>query len=77
MNLNTSTVAVWLFAHPLLGIALIIWTFIWKGFGLWKAATLQQKYWFVAILILNTGGILEIIYLFFVAQKYKVEVLEN
>jgi methionyl-tRNA synthetase len=48
---------------------LYIWSLIWKGLALWKAADLKQKNWFVAMLILNTIGILEIAYLFFFAKK--------
>ena len=46
------------------GLALIsIWTLIWKGFALWHSAKNQQKGWFIAIMILNTMGLLPIIYL--------------
>ncbi len=77
MNITGQAIAQWLIDNPLLGITLIIWTFLWKGVALWKAAGLRQKYWFVAILVLNTIGILEIIYIFFVARKYEVEVIEK
>lgn len=40
-----------------------IWSLTLKGFALWYAARGKQKWWFVALLILNTVGILEIIYL--------------
>ncbi len=43
---------------------IIVWSFIWKGLALWRAARLGQSYWFVALLVLNTVGILEILYLF-------------
>ncbi len=46
-----------------------IWSIAWKGFALWRAAHNKQQYWFVAMLILNTFGILEIIYLFRFAKK--------
>ncbi len=49
--------------------ALYIWAIIWKGLALWRSAKLEQKNWFVAILILNTLGILEVAYLFFFAKK--------
>ena len=50
--------------------ALAIWDLIWKAFGLWKAARNGQIKWFVAILIINSIGILPIIYLqFFQKQK--------
>jgi len=51
----------------------IAWSLVWKGLALWKAARLSHKRWFIAILIVNTAGILEIAYLIFVARKYTVE----
>ncbi len=55
----------------------IFWILPWKGVALWKAAQLSHMRWFIALLVLNTFGILEIIYIFFVARKYKVEVKEE
>ncbi|MDD3318232.1 MAG: DUF5652 family protein [Methanosarcina sp.] len=43
---------------------LVLWEVFWKGIALWKAARESQKYWFIAILILNTVGILPILYIF-------------
>ena len=63
--------------HPVFIALLIIWVLVWKGFALWRAATLRQKGWFIAILLINTLGLLEIIYLFLVARKYKVEFVEE
>ncbi len=63
--------------HPLVIAVVLVWSLIWKGLGLWKAAGLRQKYWFLAILIVNSFGILEIVYLLTVAPKYKVEVVEK
>ena len=48
---------------------LYLWSLLWKGLALWRAAQLKQRNWFVGILILNTLGILEIVYLFFFAKK--------
>jgi hypothetical protein len=48
---------------------LYLWSLVWKGLALWRAAQLKQRNWFVGILILNTLGILEIVYLFFFAKK--------
>ena len=50
-------------------IALIVWTLIWKGMALWRAAKLDNKIWFVILLVVNTVGILEIIYLFAISKK--------
>ena len=60
------------FSGPIFGVLLlplILWSLVWKGLGLWFAAKNAQKYWFIAILILNTLGILEIAYLFYFAKK--------
>ncbi|MDB5265373.1 MAG: hypothetical protein JWM39_86 [Parcubacteria group bacterium] len=43
--------------------AVAIWTIIWKGLGMWRAARNHQMVWFLVFLIVNDIGILEIIYL--------------
>jgi hypothetical protein len=45
-------------------VALAVWSLVWKGFALWKAAGQKDAAWFVALLILNTAGLLEIFYIF-------------
>lgn len=50
-------------------VVLIAWTLAWKGWALWKAARLNHKAWFVVLLLVNTLGILEIIYIFAVAKR--------
>lgn len=52
-------------------ILLLLWTLVWKGFALWKAARRGEKVWYVVILVLNTIGILEILYLFAFSKKSK------
>jgi methionyl-tRNA synthetase len=47
---------------PLFALA-ALWTVIIKGFALWHSARAGQKWWFIALLIVNTLGILEVIYL--------------
>ena len=48
---------------------ILIWTLPWKGVALWKAAQNSHKKWFIALLVLNTLAILEIIYIFYFAKK--------
>jgi hypothetical protein len=48
---------------------LFLWSIIWKGLALWNASKNSQRNWFVIMLVLNTAGILEIIYLFRFAKK--------
>mgnify|MGYP001558753821 CR=1 FL=1 len=45
-------------------VIILIWSLIWKGFALWKAAKNNSPIWFVVLLVVNTIGILEILYLF-------------
>lgn len=47
---------------------ILLWTIFWKGFALWNAGKREARLWFVFLLILNTFGILEIIYIFFVLK---------
>ncbi|MFH1855428.1 MAG: DUF5652 family protein [bacterium] len=61
MVLETSTL-IWI-------TPLIVWSVIWKGIALWKSGRNNQLKWFIAILVLNTAGILPIIYLKFFQKK--------
>jgi hypothetical protein len=45
-------------------ILTLLWSLPWKGVALWKAARNSQKGWYIALLILQTLGILEILYIF-------------
>ena len=57
--------------HPAFIALAAMWSLIWKGLALWKSAKNNQKYWFVALLVLSTIGVLEIIYLAFFQKKGK------
>ncbi len=50
-------------------IPLGIWELIWKGIALWRCGRNNQPDWFIAILVLNTMGILPIVYLKFYQKK--------
>ncbi len=66
----TGSVPVW--AIFTIIITLSVWSIVWKGLALWKAARLQHQKWFIALLIVNTLGILEICYIYFVARKIEM-----
>ncbi len=55
--------------YGLYALLLTLWTLPWKGWALWLAARRHEKWWFIAILILNTVAILEIIYIFAIAKR--------
>ena len=48
---------------PLTLVVILILISIIKGFALWKAARRKEKTWFWCLLLLNTAGVLPIIYL--------------
>ncbi len=45
-------------------VAVIAWSLAWKGASLWRAARNGSKPWFVALLLTNTLGVLDAVYLF-------------
>jgi len=48
---------------------LLLWGLVWKAIALWKAARRDQLVWYIVLLVVNTVGILEIIYIFAVAPR--------
>ena len=50
-------------------IVAVVWSSVWKALALWKAGRQNQKGWFVALFVINTLGILEILYLFVFGKK--------
>ena len=49
---------------PTLLIILLIWSLAWKGVALWKSARKKHLIWFIILFVINTMGILEILYIF-------------
>lgn len=44
-------------------IPFVLFELILKGFALWRAAKKNQNVWFIALLVINSMGILPLIYL--------------
>jgi hypothetical protein len=56
---------------PIVWAAAIVWSLVWKGIALWHAARSNQLGWYIALVFINTLGVLEIIYLvFFKRSKF-------
>lgn len=47
-------------------VIIAVWELFWKGWALWRAGTNKDKKWFIVLFVLNTVGILPIIYLFLI-----------
>jgi methionyl-tRNA synthetase len=43
---------------------IVVWSLVWKLVALWKAATKKSLVWFIVLGVINTVGILEILYIF-------------
>ena len=64
--------------NPYLVMALLIWSMFWKSLALWRAAKGNQRYWFVGLLLINSFGILELVYLFrFAKNRLTVEEIKQ
>ena len=59
----------YLAAHWTLLVLVLVWSFVWKGLALWRAAREDSVPWFIALLVVNTVGILEILYLFLFSRR--------
>lgn len=63
MSYTISTTTAWI-----IGI-LAVWELVWKGFALWRAAQRDNMAWFVVLLVINSAGILPIVYLLLHRQQ--------
>ncbi|HEY4510508.1 MAG TPA: DUF5652 family protein [Candidatus Paceibacterota bacterium] len=52
-------------------LLIALWSLPWKGYALWRASERKEKWWFIFILIANTAGILEILYIFIFSHGEK------
>ena len=56
---------------------LAVWSLVWSGLALWKSARNNDRYWFLAFLVIHTAGILEMLYLFVFAKNKLVLVSDR
>lgn len=69
MNYWGGSFPVFPFLGILILIPLMIWSIVWKGWALWKSARAGSKGWFIVLLIVNTLGILDILYIYIFSKK--------
>lgn len=53
-----------------LGILAVI-DIVLKGWGMWRAARMNKQIWFIALLLVNSVGILPAIFLLLTKDEYK------
>ncbi len=56
-------------------LVIILWSLPWKGYALWKASRRNQPLWFVILFLVNTAGLLEILYIFALSKSKQSETL--
>ena len=44
-------------------LVVVLWELLWKAVALWRAARRSQSLWFMLLIIINSAGILPIVYL--------------
>ncbi len=57
--------------NPMIMYPLLIWSIFWKGLALWRSARMNHKGWFIALLVINTVGIFEIVYIIVTRDRYR------
>lgn len=55
--------------HQWVIVLVAVWTILWKGVALWRASGNRSIAWFIVLLLINTLGILDIIYIFAFSKK--------
>lgn len=43
--------------------SIVIWDLVLRGYGMWRAAEHHDRNWFIALMLVNSAGILPLIYL--------------
>ncbi len=62
-----------LLGNPWVIFLIVFWTIPWKAVALWRAVKNNHKKWFVALIVLNTLAVLEILYIFVFSKGKKTE----
>jgi hypothetical protein len=65
---NFNQLLVQFVSHPGNAVFFLVWAVFWKGSALWKAAGKKQVIWFIVLLLINTLGLLEIAYIFYLSR---------
>lgn len=52
-------------SRPEFFLVILAWSIFWKGMALWKSAQNRHLAWFIVLLVVNTLGLLEIAYMFY------------
>jgi hypothetical protein len=68
---STLGISIWIL------IIIVIWSAVWKLIALWKSARKKQLVWFIVLALINTVGILEILYIYIFSEMKSKPVEEE
>ncbi|MBU3923698.1 MAG: hypothetical protein KJ592_02170 [Nanoarchaeota archaeon] len=54
---------------PFWVMVIMAWSVIWKAIASWRAARNDHVVWFILFWVLNTAGILPIVYILFFSKR--------
>lgn len=69
---NLNQLLTQLFSNPQFLLPFLLWHLFWKGLALWQASTRRHLVWFIILLIINSLGLLEIAYIFYL-HKWDID----
>jgi len=70
-----SNIALQLGIHLWALAVLLLWSVVWKLIAMWKSARHDSLVWFIVFAVVNTAGILEILYIFIFSKMGRKKVL--
>lgn len=50
-------------------VVMFIWSSVWKFLALWKSARKNNVAWFIVFALVNTIGVLEILYIYIFSER--------
>lgn len=56
-----------------IALVAVVWTVYWKYRAIWHAVKHENRVWVVIFLLVNTLGILEILYLFWLSKYHRTQ----
>ena len=68
-DVKVQNIGNWILANQWALMPIFVWDVTWRLLAMWRAVKENQKIWFVLFMIVNSVGLLPIIYLVFVAKE--------
>jgi hypothetical protein len=67
--INANLHPAWVAGLVMLAVIAAVWDGVWKVIAMWKSARHEQLGWFICLAVINTVGILPILYILLFQKK--------